>query len=60
MALALLLYKVGLKPEKQYKTLYYLVLILIITAFIYWLPLQLGLDIDREAFYRRMWSKSWI
>ena len=60
MALALLLYKVSLKPEKQYKTLYYLALILIITAFIYWLPLQLGLDIDREAFYRRMWSKSWI
>ena len=60
LALGFLLYKVGLKPEIQYKFLYFLVLFLIVAAFIYWLPLQLGLDIDRESFYNRMWRKSWI
>jgi dolichyl-phosphate-mannose--protein O-mannosyl transferase len=60
LALGFLLYKVGLKPEIQYKFLYLLVLFLIVAAFLYWLPLQLGLDIDRESFYNRMWRKSWI
>ena len=60
MALGLLLYKIGLKQGAQYRTLYCLVLFLIVAASIYWLPLQLGLDIDSESFYNRMWSKSWI
>ena len=34
--------------------------VIIITAFIYWLPLALGLEISSEAFYNRMWFRRWI
>ena len=60
IALAYLLYKIGLKEKIEYKALYIVSLVLIGTSAIYWLPIQIGLDISAEAFYSRMWLKSWI
>jgi len=60
VALAYLLYKISLKEKIEYKALYFLSLFLIVTASIYWLPIQIGLDISEEAFYSRMWLDSWI
>jgi len=31
-----------------------------VIASIYWLPIQIGLDISEEAFWSRMWLDSWI
>ncbi|MEC5387131.1 phospholipid carrier-dependent glycosyltransferase [Uliginosibacterium sp. H3] len=36
------------------------VLLLIVAAFFYWLPLFLGLEISMDDWYARMWFKSWI
>ena len=33
---------------------------LIIAAGIYWLPFQLGIPLEAQAFYQRMWFQSWI
>jgi dolichyl-phosphate-mannose-protein mannosyltransferase len=35
-------------------------LTLIAIAFVYWLPIYLGLPLSEEAFHRRMWFRSWI
>jgi len=60
LALGLLLYKATLQRSKAIEFLYRGALILIIAAAIYWLPFQLGLDIERDRFYQMMWSKAWI
>ena len=60
LALGLLLYKATLQRSKTIELLYRGALILIIAAAIYWLPFQLGLDIERDRFYQMMWSKAWI
>ena len=60
IALAYLLYRISLKEETEYKALYICSLVLIVTSAIYWLPIQLGLDISAEAFQARMWIDSWI
>ena len=60
IALAYLLYKISLKEKVEYKALYILSITLIIAATIYWLPIQLGLDISAENFQSRMWLDSWI
>ena len=60
IALAYLLYRISLKEEAEYKALYICSLVLIVTSAIYWLPIQLGLDISAEAFQARMWIDSWI
>ncbi len=60
IALAYLLYKISLKEQVEYKALYILSLSLIVIAAIYWLPIQIGLDITGEAFQSRMWLDSWI
>jgi len=54
------LYKTSQRQGKKFEVLYRGVLIMIIAAAIYWLPFQLGLDIERERFYQMMWSQSWI
>jgi dolichyl-phosphate-mannose-protein mannosyltransferase len=60
LALGFVLYKASQRQEKTFEILYRGVLISIIAAAIYWLPFQLGLDIERERFYQMMWSQSWI
>tara|TARA_X000001036_G_scaffold381866_1_gene374201 strand:- start:449 stop:808 length:360 start_codon:yes stop_codon:yes gene_type:complete len=60
IALAYLLYKISLKERLEYKALYVISLSSILIAAIYWLPIQIGLDISEEAFYSRMWLESWI
>jgi len=60
MALALCLYSLREKNQPQFKILYGSLLFIIVVAFLYWLPLQLGLEIERESFYQRMWFGSWI
>ena len=46
--------------NKLLKALIIILMLLIITAFIYWLPLQLGISIEAKSFYNRMWFSSWI
>ena len=60
IALAYLLYRISLKERLEYKALYVISLSSILIAAIYWLPIQIGLDISEEAFHSRMWLESWI
>ncbi|HEX5125721.1 MAG TPA: phospholipid carrier-dependent glycosyltransferase [Rhodocyclaceae bacterium] len=47
-------------PDGGWRLTGAVLLVLIVAAFIFWLPLFLGLPISREAFYSRMWFNSWI
>ena len=60
MALAFCLYNLRRKNRPQYRILYGSLLFIITAACLYWLPLQLGLEIEKESFYQRMWFGSWI
>ena len=60
MALAFLLYRLTTKNKIESLFLYYASLILILISAVYWLPLQLGLEISSESFYSRMWFDTWI
>ena len=60
IALAYLLYKISLKEKFEYKVLYVVSMTLIGAAAIYWLPIQIGLDIPAGQFQSRMWLDSWI
>ena len=60
IALAYLLYKISLKEKVEYKVLYVVSMTLIGAAAIYWLPIQIGLDIPAGQFQSRMWLDSWI
>ena len=60
MALAFLLYRLTDKRKSENMPLYYLTLILVLVSAVYWLPLQLGLEITSESFYSRMWFDTWI
>ena len=60
MALALILFKLTQRREKFAEWIYRVSLILVMAATIYWLPLQLGIQIDAQRFYQMMWFDSWI
>ena len=60
IALAFLLYKLMSRDEKVAEWVYRGVLILILAAAIYWLPVQLGLEIEQKRFHQMMWFDSWI
>ena len=50
-----------LKSESlKYKMLSWGILTIIVISFLYWLPLQLGITLESDAFYARMWFQSWI
>ena len=48
------------KAKNWSKALAVSILVLIVLAFFYWLPLQLGFYIPSAFFYDRMWFNSWI
>ena len=60
MALAFLLHRLIKKGSIANKSLYYVSLGLILISALYWLPLQLGLEISSKSFYSRMWFETWI
>ena len=60
MALAFLLYRLINKGTIANMSLYYASLVLIFVSGLYWLPLQLGLEISSKSFYSRMWFETWI
>ena len=44
----------------KYKILSWGILTIIVISFFYWLPFQLGITLERDVFYERMWFPSWI
>ena len=44
----------------KYKILSWGILTIIVISFLYWLPFQLGITLERDVFYERMWFPSWI
>ncbi len=37
-----------------------IIITLILAATIYWIPLQLGISVNKDYFYQLMWFDSWI
>lgn len=46
--------------SKALKLLGIVIFLCIITAFVYWLPIQLGIPLEQSQFDQRMWLNSWI
>ncbi|MDA9660684.1 phospholipid carrier-dependent glycosyltransferase [Gammaproteobacteria bacterium] len=59
-ALAYFIYRLIQRNTFETKLLYSFALALILLSSIYWLPIQLGLEISDESFYSKMWFDSWI
>ena len=60
LALAWYLTQLTRSESSKYKFLSWGILIIIVFSFLYWLPFQLGIDLESDAFSRRMWFQSWI
>ena len=60
LALAFLLSKLLEKNGALSKVFPILIISVVMVAFLYWLPIQLGFEIPDYEFYRRMWFDSWI
>ena len=60
LALAWYLTQLTRSESLKYKFLAWGILTIIVVSFIYWLPIQLGIDLESDAFSRRMWFQSWI
>ena len=60
MALAFFLFKLTTKNKIENISLYYASLFFILISALYWLPLQLGIEISSINFYSRMWFEIWI
>jgi dolichyl-phosphate-mannose--protein O-mannosyl transferase len=51
----------GFKQKNKFILMASIITLLMITAaFIYWLPIQLGIPLEQSSFYNRMWLQSWI
>ncbi|MDB3994601.1 phospholipid carrier-dependent glycosyltransferase [Gammaproteobacteria bacterium] len=59
-ALAYFIYRLMQRNTFETRLLYSFALVLILLSSIYWLPIQLGLEISDESFYSKMWLDSWI
>ena len=59
-ALAYFIYRLMQRNTFETRLLYSFALFLILLSSIYWLPIQLGLEISDESFYSKMWLDSWI
>ena len=60
LALAWYLTQLTRSESLKYKFLAWGILTIIVVSFFYWLPIQLGIDLESDAFSRRMWFQSWI
>ena len=60
LALAWYLTQLTRSESSKYKFLAWGILTIIVVSFFYWLPIQLGIDLESDAFSRRMWFQSWI
>ena len=60
LALAWYLAQLIKSESLKYKILSWGILTIIVVSFLYWLPIQMGIPLERESFYHRMWFKSWI
>ncbi len=60
LALAWYLTQLIRSESLKNKILSWGILTIIVVSFLYWLPLQLGIDLESDAFSRRMWFQSWI
>ena len=60
LALAWYLSSLIKSESSKYKLLSLGILTIIFISFLYWLPFQLGIILERDAFYARMWFQSWI
>ena len=59
-ALAWYLAKYIKSESLKYRVLSWGILTIVFISFLYWLPIQLGISLDSDAFYDRMWFPSWI
>ena len=60
LALAWYLTQLTRSESLKYKFLAWGILAIIVVSFFYWLPIQLGIDLESDAYSRRMWFQSWI
>ena len=60
LALAWYLAKHIKSESLKYRVLSWGILTIVFISFLYWLPIQLGISLDSDAFYDRMWFPSWI
>jgi len=44
----------------KYRILCWGIIIIIIAAFFYWLPIQTGIPLESDSFFQRIWFRSWI
>lgn len=59
-ALALVLSQLQNGKSKYARFTVVIILLSVFLSFIYWLPFQLGIPLEKSAFYQRMWFSSWI
>ena len=60
LALAWYLTELIRSESLKYKILSWGILMIIFISFLYWLPIQLGINLESDSFYGRMWLPSWI
>ncbi|EWH11875.1 dolichyl-phosphate-mannose--protein O-mannosyl transferase [Catenovulum agarivorans DS-2] len=60
MSLAYLLCLLHKTNLRLTRVLFVIILVSIFLSFVYWLPFQLGIPLEKSAFYQRMWFNSWI
>jgi len=60
LALAWYLTEFMKSDSLKYKAFSWGVITIIVISFLYWLPFQLGISLESDAFYARMWFESWI
>ena len=60
ISLAWLLQRGLLSGKRWLQVLAGFALLVILLSFLYFLPFQLGIPLNQESFYQRMWFRSWI
>ena len=60
MALSIFVSSLLENNKGQNKLFASIIITLILAATIYWIPLQLGISVNKDYFYQLMWFDSWI
>jgi dolichyl-phosphate-mannose--protein O-mannosyl transferase len=60
LALAWLVDRWLYRDRTEYRSASVTVILLILLAFIFWLPIYLGLPLPLQSYHLRMWFRSWI